>query len=81
MDTARAEFQQQPQYATTQLTSKKLKLQILLAWMLGLTSCGTFSIAAHDEQMPAWGIVSGLVFLGAVAWWLATKIRIWWHHK
>lgn len=52
--------------ATTQATSKHLKTQILYA--LGAMVIGLFLLGIV-------GVIPGLV------WFIATRLRIWWHHR
>jgi len=65
---------------TTQLTSKKLKIQIIysvsLFW-LGLIGC---CVAAHAEYNIAAYIFLLCSLIGAI-WHIATKVSIWWNHK
>lgn len=71
------------QLTTTQETSKKLKLHTLIS--VGLIVVGLMVLAlsasnaringGEPSQFPALMIVVGLV------WYIATRFRIWWHHK
>jgi uncharacterized membrane protein YvbJ len=69
---------------TTQATSKRFKLHIILAslcfwsgmiWMF--SSIKTFQTGTVPETnaLPSLLIVTGLF------WYIGTKVRIWWHHK
>ena len=65
---------------TIQETSKSLKLEILLSmcafwvgtlWMLAISPAASFA-----------AVVAPLLLAGlGVAWYVLTKLRIWWHHK
>jgi len=63
---------------TIQETSKRLKAQILLAWVLIMV--GMFSLfitTVKTEFLP----ISFIAIAAGVAWEITTRIRIWWHHK
>jgi uncharacterized membrane protein YvbJ len=65
---------------TTQGTSKRLKLQSVFAVLLmifgGCMVYVTASVDASDPSMAgAWMFFIGLV------WYIATRVRIWWHHS
>lgn len=65
---------------TVQETSKHLKKHIIfsvlilligIVWFIGIIQTGSTSMSP---------IPSLLIFLG-MAWFVCTRIRIWWHHK
>jgi len=70
---------------TTQLTSKRLKMQVVfsaLTFWIGLIWL-IFAIVAASQGNASDGapVVPGIItFIGAV-WGITTKLRIWWHHK
>ncbi len=57
---------------TTQLTSKKIKIQILLSIFIII-----FGMVITAINYPVVGI---LTILGGIVWFIITKIRKWWHH-
>lgn len=61
---------------TVQETSKKLKLQIILASILFWGGLGFFYIIFRKEE----GVFLIMSIAGAI-WYVVTKIRVWWHHK
>ena len=67
---------------TTQLTSKKLKLHIILSsliWWVGITWL-LFAIAASASGEVSIGVPMAMSVVGPI-WYFATKFRIWWNHK
>ena len=68
---------------TTQETSKKLKLHIILSlifFWIGITG----SIVVAKSQSTEYPINTSFFFwlLGiGITWYLYTKFKIWWHHK
>lgn len=67
---------------TTQITSKKLKLQQVASALLllgGVVSLLTVN-SSPDEPMGPSPIPTALTSIGLV-WFVVTRIRIWWHHK
>ena len=65
---------------TIQETSKRLKIHIIgaaiffwggIAWMILSAKSGS--------SEPS--IIPGFMLLAGFVWYIATKIRIWWHHK
>ena len=66
--------------ATTQLTSKRLKIQIVyssLAFWIGVLWLVISCLGEEETASPLAGI---LLTIGMI-WYIVTKIRIWWHHK
>jgi len=66
--------------ATIQQTSKQLKVHIIfssLAFWIGLF---WFIFALASEQQTS-SIIAIILLIVGMVWYLATKIRIWWHHK
>lgn len=65
---------------TTQGTSKKLKLQSLIAGVILVFSLVALSGGASNPEAGAPTLP--LVFAaGSLIWLLVTRIRIWWHHS
>jgi uncharacterized membrane protein YvbJ len=64
---------------TVQETSKKLKLQIIIAsviFWLGFI----WAIMKFQADEPPGTAPVVLVLIGMV-WYLVTRFRVWWHHK
>lgn len=68
--------------STIELTGKRLKLHSLLSalaiivglvWLIANTSTGQPSVGGM--------MVSAGLMVGGLAWFVITRIRIWWHHK
>lgn len=67
---------------TTQITSKKLKLQqvaSVLLTLVGFISLVTVN-SSPEERVSAAPIPTALFVIG-IGWFVVTRIRIWWHHK
>lgn len=62
---------------TVQETSKKFKLQIVLASILFWVGL-FFGFKLKGEGGVASFVIISLI--GAI-WYVVTKIRVWWHHK
>lgn len=71
--------------ATIELTSKRLKRQLLLSALcivVGLVWLISASAALGSGSGGAGGpIIGSLLMVGGVAWFIATRVRIWWHHR
>jgi hypothetical protein len=73
------------QPTTIELTSKRLKLQLLICYaaaLIGIIGGAATSKKKEDRQpgerqSPAFAIMLTLGIMGAVV----TKARIWWNHK
>lgn len=72
--------------ATTQLTSKRLKLHTLGAvimicvaviWIVGIGQSGD-TTDARANAAAGW---PALLFLAGLGWFIVTRARIWWHHR
>lgn len=67
---------------TTQQTSKRLKLHLIISFVL--TSIGIFwvsvSVNSTNSGEDTSAIPVFLTFIGLV-WIAVTRIRIWWNHK
>lgn len=63
---------------TTQLTSKALKKQQVLASLLVLVSIVGAFVGA--SAYPVLGALSVLGLLGGLIWLLVVRVRTWWHH-
>ena len=68
---------------TTQETSKKFKLQIIVSAVMfwgGLISI--FSKAGNPDRVAVEGINYPVLFVSlGFVWYIVTKLRVWWHHK
>lgn len=68
---------------TIQETGKRLKLHLVISggvfWVsLAMIFIGLNDYRSNNEDIsPAWLFL----VLGSLAWYIATKIRVWWHHK
>ena len=72
--------------STIQQTSKRLKMHIVISVILWWTSVIwlIFAASAQSQSQTASQSVPGLpiaIFLISSAWYILTKLRIWWHHK
>lgn len=67
------------QLTTTQETSKSLKLQQLLSALMLIVGFAMIFISSNSGGEP--NIVAGFLILIGVVWYIATRARIWWHHK
>ena len=67
---------------TVQETSKKLKVHIIFSSIIFWVGVVWFFVGINAaEEGGAQPIFPGiLVFIGLV-WYVATRLRIWWHHK
>lgn len=64
---------------TVQETSKRLKAHILISsLMFWAGAIWFFTAGVSDEGMI---VVSMLLMLGGLVYYIVTKSRIWWHHK
>lgn len=64
---------------TVQETSKRLKSQILIAsLMFWAGAIWFFTAGVNDGGMV---VVSLLLMIAGLAFYIGTKARIWWHHK
>lgn len=64
---------------TTQETSKRLKLHVAFSAILII--CGV--VWGISSAQTGYGIALGPVLTGTIgfAWYMVTRLRIWWHHK
>lgn len=67
-----------PPYEIEQ-TSKKLKAQLIAAWLLIIIGFIILIISDQSQRVEAILFFSGFELLG-VAWLFITKIRIWWNN-
>lgn len=65
---------------TIQLTSKKLKGQ-LLASGAAIVIGGVSTIAGACGGCDTITMVGALMFVAGIGGWIVTKVRIWWHHQ
>ena len=65
--------------ATVQETSKKLKLQSLIAVTLLIVGFAWFFVASQADAEPP-GAAMAMVVIGFI-WYIVNRFRIWWHHK
>lgn len=63
---------------TTQGTSKKLKLQSLIA---GIVFAISFIVMFSATREGESATVPVIIAFGSLVWFLVTRIRIWWHHS
>jgi len=65
--------------STVQLTSKSLKMQIILSLIVFFIGVLLFlnSFFSYGEGSGIYGFI---LFVGII-WFIITKMRIWWHHK
>lgn len=69
-----------PKPVVIEQTSKKLKLQVLLSVVCVLLSV-VILVAGLGTQTTWISILGGLVFLGGLGWFIATRVLIWWQHE
>jgi hypothetical protein len=73
-----------PHVQTIERTSKTLKGQIVASVLLVftgvLTTCGGMVVARETEGGSGAAQIGLLMFVGGTVWFIATRIRIWWHH-
>lgn len=64
---------------TTQSTSKKLKMEMLISGLLLFVGMA-WTIVSYE---PAIGADSAALVISAVSliWFISARIRVWWHHK
>ena len=65
--------------ATTQLTAKRLKIQIVFSSLAFWISIVWFFVSCSSGDPTQF--ISIILFLFSIIWFSITKIRIWWHHK
>lgn len=67
---------------TTQSTTKKLKSHLIYAVaMMVIGGIITYANAGNNITGYSTGSIIGVVLIVAgMGWWMATKIRVWWHH-
>ena len=63
---------------TVQETSKKLKLQVLVASLAFWIGVVWYFATLNGSKVDGWAVV--LIFVG-VGMYLSAKLRIWWHHR
>lgn len=66
------------QLQTIQETSKQLKLQTLYSGLL--IAAGAFGVFAAEPGSGGATVAAVVAGVG-VLWYIATRYRIWWHHK
>ena len=68
---------------TVQETSKKLKIQIVIAsiifWIGVVWLIGGVVSANQGGGEPS--SMAGLLLFVGIVWYMVTRFRIWWHHK
>lgn len=74
------------QLKTVQLTSKKLKKDLLingLAFWIGVIWLVVAAVSkSQGHEVPTWSfVISGTLTLLGATFSLVTRFRIWWHHK
>lgn len=65
---------------TTQETSKRLKIHILLS-SLTLIVGFVLLIANKESPNPEPNPIPSLMVIVGLFWFIVTRFRIWWHHK
>ena len=63
---------------TVQLTGKPLKAQVVWSQV---TFWGGLVFALCAAHYTAWCVLGWLVCVAGLAWYITTRVRIWWHHK
>jgi uncharacterized membrane protein YvbJ len=63
---------------TIQITSKKLKLQLLITSVMFWSSILWLILLRSD---PYTSPIAGIIFIVSIIWYFIIKIRIWWHHE
>jgi len=67
---------------TIQETSKRFKIHIIGAWIVFIVGWIMVFRSVKDIQAGAEPTaLPGLMVFAGFAWWVVTKIRIWWHHR
>lgn len=69
--------------STIQLTSKRLKVHMIvsaLAFWIGLIWYVIPVVQGRDPD-PSRNPVAVILLVIGIAWYIITKLRIWWHHK
>jgi len=62
----------------TERTSKKFKLQMVLAFLLFVVS-GLGALAVDDKTGAAFGVLAVVAFV-SLAWLICVKVAAWWQH-
>lgn len=63
---------------TVELTSKRLKLQQVIAVLLIIVGGVWFWTTIETGSDSPTG---ALILVAGFVWWFVTRVRIWWHHK
>ena len=67
---------------TVELTSKKLKMQVLLSIVLAVVGIMVVVGSSSSESGSAGGATTGaFMIIAGIIWFITTRARIWWHHK
>jgi len=69
-----------PQLQTIQETSKQLKTQMVMSLLL-FGAGVVFWLSVEKTPGGNEGMAPMAVTAAGIAWYLATRYRIWWHHK
>jgi len=69
-----------PQVQTIQETSKQLKSQMVMS-LLVFGAGVVFWISVEKTPGGNEGTLPMIVTAAGIVWYLATRYRIWWHHK
>ena len=73
-----AKVDEEEKVQTIELTSKRLKKQLLLA-VLTIIIGGLFAVGRSGKSTPT--TIGGFLIVVGVVWLIITRIRIWWYHK
>lgn len=66
------------QLQTIQSTSKALKAQALMSGVLLIIGFVSVMAVMNANEKPA---ISLVILIVGTVWFIATRARIWWHHK
>lgn len=67
---------------TTQVTSKKLKLQSLISLVLIVIGIfGIFAVTSNTSDFEPPAVWPSFFLTIGFIWYIFTRLRIWWHHK
>lgn len=65
-----------------ELTSKKIKLQSLIASLLSFAGMGLlFTLLANHSQSTSSFVFGSILTIGGLAWLIGSRTAKWWHHE
>ncbi len=70
-----------PAPTVIELTSKRIKLHLLLSAILFVLSFPPAFIIEVADVDTRWGPVSGIIASLAMGWYIVTRIVQWWRHS